>query len=62
MKSKMGRPKVAKAKLRGIIVNARLSPEEHRVIQAAVESSADSKSDWIRKALLTAAGGGKSFA
>ena len=62
MKSKMGRPKVAKAKLRGIIVNARLSPEEHKVIQAAVESSPDSKSNWIRKALLAAAGGGQNFA
>jgi len=62
MKPKMGRPKVAKAKLRGIIVNARLSPEEHRVIEAAVKSSAESKSDWIRKALLAAAGGSQSFA
>jgi hypothetical protein len=52
MKSKMGRPKVAKAKLRGIIVNARFSPEEHKKIIEAVERSQDTKSDWIRKTLL----------
>jgi len=52
MKSKMGRPKVPKAKKRGIIVNARLSPEEHRKIEAAVAKADESKSDWIRKALL----------
>ena len=62
MKSKMGRSKVAKAKLRGIMVNARLSPEEHRVIEAAVKSSSESKSNWIRKTLLTAAGAGQQCA
>jgi len=41
----MGRPKVPKAKLRGIIVNARLSPEEHKKILEAVGRSQDSKSD-----------------
>ena len=55
MKPKMGRPKVAKAKLRGIMVNARLSPEENKEIQAAIAASPDNKSDWIRKALLSAA-------
>ena len=56
MKTKMGRPKVPKAKLRGIIVNARLSPEEDRAVLAAVARSKDSKSGWIRKTLLAAAG------
>jgi hypothetical protein len=60
MKTKMGRPKVAKAKLRGIMVNARLSPEENKVIEAAIQRSPDNKSDWIRKALLSAAGNDKS--
>lgn len=55
MKSKMGRPKVPKAKLRGIIVNARLSPEEHRKIEAAISKACESKSDWVRKALLACA-------
>jgi hypothetical protein len=52
MKSKMGRPKVPKAKLRGIIVQARFSPEEHRVIAAAVQRSKESQSGWVRKTLL----------
>ena len=52
MKTKMGRPKVPKAKRRGIMVNARLSPEEHRKIEEAVARSKDTKSDWIRKTLL----------
>jgi hypothetical protein len=55
MKTKMGRPKVAKAKLRGIMVNARLSPEENKEIQAAIAKSPHNKSDWIRKALLSVA-------
>ena len=59
MKPKIGRPKVAKHKLRGIIVNARLSPEESEEIQAAIKASPDNQSDWIRKALLSAARGGK---
>ena len=60
MKPKMGRPKVAKAKLRGIMVNARLSPEESKAIEAAIRRSPDDKSGWIRKALLSAAVNDKS--
>ena len=53
----MGRPKVPKAKLRGIIVNARLSSEEHKAIIEAIKRSSalKFKSEWIRKALLSAA-------
>jgi hypothetical protein len=53
MSTKMGRPKVPKAKRRGILVQARISPEEHKTIQAAI--GGQSKSDWIRKALLAVA-------
>jgi hypothetical protein len=60
MKPKMGRPKVAKAKLRGIMVNARLSPEENKTINEAIRRTPDNKSDWIRKALLSAARSDKS--
>jgi hypothetical protein len=52
MKTKVGRPKVPKAKFRGIIVQARLSPEENRKIVEAVQRSNETKSDWIRKTLL----------
>lgn len=59
MKAKMGRPKVPKAKLREIIIQARVSKEENRVIQAAMAASPEGKGDWIRKALLSAAGSDK---
>jgi len=52
MSKKMGRPKVPKAKLRGILIQARLSPEESREIRAAIAKSPHNKSDWIRNALL----------
>ena len=51
----MGRPKVPKAKLRGILIQARLSPEENKVINEAIRRSLDNKSDWLRKALLLVA-------
>jgi hypothetical protein len=52
MKTKMGRPKVPKAKLRGILIQARLSPEENKVIEGAIAKSPENKSEWVRKALL----------
>jgi uncharacterized protein (DUF1778 family) len=55
MKPKMGRPKVPKAKRRVIIVNARLSPEEDKVLQAAIAKSPHNKSEWVRQALLSTA-------
>ena len=60
MKPKMGRPTVPKAKKRGIFMIARVSPEESKVIEAAIRCSPDDKSGWIRKALLSAAGSDKS--
>jgi hypothetical protein len=60
MKTKMGRPKVPKAKFRGILIQARLMPEENRAINEAIRRSKQAKSEWIRKALLTAAGSDKS--
>jgi hypothetical protein len=59
MKAKMGRPKVPKAKLREIIIQARVSKEENRVIQSAIDAAPDGRGDWIRKALLSAAGSDK---
>ena len=55
MKPKMGRPKVAKAKLRDIIVNARFSPEEYKALTAAIAKTSDNQSVWVRKVLLAAA-------
>ena len=57
MKPKLGRPKIPKAKLRGILIQARLSPEEYKTIEAAITQDSESKSEseWVRKALLTTA-------
>ena len=55
MKPKIGRPKVKKSKLRAILIQARVSEDENRVIQTALERSKSAKSDWIRQALLRAA-------
>jgi len=60
MSKKMGRPKVPKAKLRGILIQARLSPEENKAISDAIRRSKDNKSDWLRKALLLVAAMDKS--
>jgi hypothetical protein len=53
MKTKVGRPKVAKSKRRGVLIQARISPEENKAIQAAIGN--ENKSQWIRKALLSVA-------
>ena len=55
MSKKMGRPKVPKGKLRDIIVNARFSPEEYKVLTSAISRTSDNKSVWVRKVLLAAA-------
>jgi len=52
MKPKMGRPKLPKSKVRAVLVQARLSPEENKAIAEAVKRAKASKSDWIREALL----------
>jgi hypothetical protein len=61
MKAKMGRPKVPKAKLRGILIQARLSSEENKEIQASISKSPHNRSDWIRIALLSSARNDKKF-
>jgi len=58
-KPKIGRPTVPKAKYRGILMQARVSPEENKAILAAIKQAKDAKSAWIRKALLSAAASDK---
>jgi len=55
MSTKMGRPKVPKSKRRGILIQARVSPEESKTIRAAIAKSLGNKSQWVRNALLSAA-------
>ena len=51
----IGRPKLPKAKFRGILIQARLSPDENRLVSGAIKRSGLSTSDWMRKALLSMA-------
>jgi len=59
MKPKMGRPKKPKSKVRGKLVQARLSQEEESLILKALHPVKKITSEWVRKALLLAAKGEK---
>ena len=53
----MGRPKLAKGKAKGVVIGARFAPDESKRIHDAITRSGHSKPDWVRNALLSAAGG-----
>ncbi len=55
MARKRGRPKVPRAKSRHVLVAVRLAQEEARQLGQAVAKAGQSKSDWIRDTLLSAA-------
>ena len=59
MKIKMGRPKLPKGESKDILIGARFSPDESKAVNAAVKLAGNTKSEWIRKALLSAAGSDK---
>jgi hypothetical protein len=61
MKKKMGRPKLPKGETKDILIGARVAPEENKAILAAIAKSPHSKSEWIRKALISAAKTDKPF-
>jgi hypothetical protein len=54
-KSKIGRPKVPKSRARAKYLSLRLRPDEQREVDAAIERSRKSKSDWLRDVMLAAA-------
>ena len=54
-KSNAGRPKLPKAEKRGKFVSTRVSPPEYDEIMAAIKSSGEAKTEWVRKKLLAAA-------
>lgn len=56
---KMGRPKLPKSKLRDVLVQARFSQEEYKVVEHAVKKAGATESDWVRKALLSVASAGR---
>jgi hypothetical protein len=53
--NKVGRPMLPKKEKRGKFVSTRLSPPEYAEIEAAIRSSGEAKTEWIRKKLLAAA-------
>jgi hypothetical protein len=54
MKKKMGRPILGTQPAR-VFFAARFTPDEGKRIDGAIKQSKQSKSHWIRKALLSAA-------
>ena len=59
MKKTAGRPKLGTQNAKGIFFAARFTPIEARQLNAAIREARQSKSDWMRKALLSAAGSDK---
>ena len=55
MSRRVGRPKVPKAKSRHVLIAVRLSLDENSLLERALEKVDDSKSEWIRKALMAEA-------
>jgi len=55
MKKKMGRPRLAKEKAKGIIIGARFSVDEAKAVHGAISRTGQKKPDWVRNALLAAA-------
>jgi len=55
MKTKMGRPKLAKGEAKAVLIGARFTPGEARTVEDAARRSKKIKSDWVRMCLLSAA-------
>jgi hypothetical protein len=60
MKKTAGRPKIGIQNAKNIYFTARFTPIEAKQLNGAIRQAKQSKTDWIRKALLTAAGSDKS--
>jgi hypothetical protein len=60
MQKHAGRPKIGIQNAKGIFFAARFSPIEARELNGAIRQAKQTKSQWIRKALLSAAGSDKS--
>jgi hypothetical protein len=52
MSKKAGRPRIAKSKARSPGVSVRLTLEERKLIDTAIQASGLTQSDWARKSLL----------
>jgi hypothetical protein len=54
MNKRIGRPKIGIKNAKGALFAARFTPLEAKQINEAIRRAKQSKSDWIRKALLAA--------
>jgi hypothetical protein len=52
---KVGRPALPKKEKRGKFISTRLSPPEYAEIEAAIKSSGETKTEWVRMKLIAAA-------
>jgi hypothetical protein len=59
MKSKMGRPKLPKGEVKGVLIGARFAPDESKRVHDAVTRAKIGKSEWVRKTLLSASSADK---
>ena len=54
MSAKMGRPKLPKGEAKGVLIGARFSPPEAKIVTDAVRRAKLVKSEWVRTVLLSA--------
>jgi len=55
MSKKAGRPRLAKGEAKGVLIGARFSPPEAKIVEDAARRARKVKSDWVRMCLLSAA-------
>jgi hypothetical protein len=53
MSNKVGRPKLAKAEAKGVLIGARFSPPEARRVENDAKRAGKNKSEWVRARLLS---------
>ena len=59
MKKQVGRPKIGTQNAKGEVFAVRVTPPEAKQIKTAIRDAKQDKSEWLRKALLSAAGSDK---
>jgi hypothetical protein len=55
MKKHPGRPKIGTQNAKGVSITVRFTPPEAKQLEQAIRQNRQSKSEWIRKALLSVA-------
>jgi len=59
MKTKLGRPALPKGEAKGEVFSVRLSKDDAKKVWDSIGHTGDKKPEWLRRALLSAASGGK---